>query len=339
MKPLASLRVVEFATVGGVPFCAWWLAQQGAQITRIVNPRPPELGVPVDAAADMGTWERTDVTLDLKTETGCAAALDAIAQADVLLEGFRPGVMERLGLGPQACHARNPALIYARLVGWDRQGPWAQRAGHDINYIAMSGALHAIGPQCVPLNLIGDLAGGALYAAMGILAALHARTASGQGCVVDTAMTHGSLHLLTAVFARLGANAWQDAPASNGIDGGVPWYRSYMTADGRHMAVGAIEERFYLNFVHGLGLEPDALPPRNDKARHGELAACFQQRFLTRSMAHWAAHFSTLEACVTPVLSLREARADPVNQAAFGTDASDAARNIPRTAPHLSPVS
>ena len=173
---------------------------------------------------------------------------------------------------------------------------------------------------------------------MGILAALHARTASGQGCVVDTAMTHGSLHLLTAVFARLGANAWQDAPAANVIDGGVPWYRSYMTADGRHMAVGAIEERFYLNFVLGLGLEPGTLPPRNDRTRHGELAACFQQRFLARTMAQWAAHFSTLEACVTPVLSLREARTDPVNRAAFDTDASDEARNIPRTVPHLSPL-
>jgi alpha-methylacyl-CoA racemase len=339
VKPLSDLRVVEFATVGGVPFCGWWLAQQGAQITRIVNPRPPELGVPVDAAADIGTWGRDDLTLDLKTELGRAAALDAIAQADVLLEGFRPGVMERLGLGPLDCHARKPALIYARIVGWDRQGPWAQRAGHDINYIAMSGALHAIGPQCVPLNLIGDLAGGALYAASGILAALHARTSSGHGCVVDTAMTHGSLHLLTAVFARLGVNAWQDAPASNVIDGGVPWYRSYMTADGRHMAVGAIEERFYLNLVQGLELEPDALPPRHDKTRHDELADCFQQRFLTRSMAQWAEHFATLEACVTPVFSLREAQTEPVNLAAFGVRHSHETLSIPRTVPRFTAIS
>jgi alpha-methylacyl-CoA racemase len=336
MKPLADIRVVEFATVGGVPFCGWWLAQQGAQITRISNPRPPELGVPVDAAADIGAWSRHELMLDLKTEAGCQAALDAIAQADVLLEGFRPGVMERLGLGPQACHALNPALIYARLVGWDRHGPWAQRAGHDINYIAMTGALHAMGAQCVPLNLVGDLAGGALYAAAGILAAIHGRRSSGRGCVVDTAMTHGCLHLLTAVFARLGVNAWQDAPASNVIDGGVPWYRSYMTADGRHMAVGAIEERFYLNFVRGLGLEPDAMPPRNDKARHGELAACFQQRFLARTMAQWATHFSPLEACVTPVLSLREAQSDPVNCGAFAAHRS---LSLPRAVPHLVPIS
>ena len=339
MKPLSDLRVIEFATVGGVPFCGWWLAQQGAQITRIVNPRPPELGVPVDAAADIGTWGRDELTLDLKTESGREAALDVIARAEVLLEGFRPSVMERLGLGPHDCHARNPALIYARIVGWDRQGPWAQRAGHDINYIAMSGALHAIGPQCVPLNLIGDLAGGALYAASGILAALHARSSSGQGCVVDTAMTHGSLHLLTAVFARLGVNAWQDAPASNVIDGGVPWYRNYMTADGRHMAVGAIEERFYLNLLQGLALAPDTLPPRHDKTRHGELAACFQQRFLTRTMVQWAAHFSTLEACVTPVLSLREAQTDPVNLTAFGARHSRETLSIPRTVPHFTAIS
>ena len=336
MKPLADVRVVEFATVGGVPFCGWWLAQQGAQVTRIHSPRPPELGVPVDAAADIGRWGRHELTLDLKTEAGRQGALDAMTDADVLLEGFRPGVMERLGLDPQACHALNPALVYARVVGWDRHGPWAQRAGHDINYVAMSGALHAIGAQSVPLNLVGDLAGGALYAAMGILAALHARAASGQGCVVDTAMTRGCLHLLTAVFARLGIDAWQDAPASNVIDGGVPWYRCYMTADGRHMAVGAIEERFYLNFVQGLGLAPEALPPRHDAARHGELAACFQQRFVTRTMAQWAARFEAVDACVTPVLSLREAQFDRVNREAFAaSDALDLPNAVPSGVPHF----
>ncbi len=349
MKPLSSLRVVEFATVGGVPFCGWWLAQHGAQITRIVNPSAPELGVPVAATADIGTWGRDPVALDLKTEAGRNAALDAMAQADILLEGFRPGVMERLGLGPQPCHARNPGLVYARVVGWDRQGPWAHRAGHDINYIAMTGVLHAMGSQSVPLNVVGDLAGGALYAALGILAALHARSASGQGCVVDTAMTHGSVHLLSAVWARLGANAWNDAPASNVIDGGVPWYRSYMTADGRYMAVGAIEERFYLNLLQGLDLHPSAVPARHEAARHGELAACFQQRFLTRSMAHWATHFEVLDACVTPVLSLREAQAHPVNRAAFGPHPypnlhphplshplpHHTALSVPRAVPHL----
>lgn len=335
MKALAGLRVLEFATVGGVPFCAWWLAQQGAEVTRVANPRPPELGVPVDAEADIGQWARELRTLDLKTAEGREAALDAAAQADVLVEGFRPGVMERLGLGPAAIHARNPRLVYARIVGWERQGPWAQRAGHDINYVAMSGALHAVGADHVPLNLLGDLAGGALYAAMGILSALHARASTDRGCVVDASMTHGCAHLLTAVFARLGVGAWQDAPHANVIDGGVPWYRSYLTADGRHMAVGAIEERFYLSFVAGLGLDPARLPSRGDRARHGELAALFQKRFLRQSMAHWAAHFEALDACVTPVLNLREARVHEVNRGLFKDGNGPW---VPAAAPQLFPI-
>ncbi len=317
MKPYAGLRVVEFATVGGVPFCAWWLAQQGAEVLRIQNPQAQPLGVPVAAGADIGTWQRDTLTLDLKTADGRVAALDAIARADVLLEGFRPGVMERLGLGPADCHACAPGLVYARIVGWDREGPWAPRAGHDINYIAMAGALHACGTDAVPLNLVGDLAAGALYAAAGIGAALHARAASGAGCVVDTAMTAGSLHLLTAVFARLGAGAWNDAPASNVIDGGVPWYRCYMTADGRHMAVGAIEERFYLQLLQGLGLDPATVPPRGDASRWAELAGCMQRCFIAQDQAHWAEHFASLDACVTPVLSLAQSRAHPLHQSAW----------------------
>ncbi len=317
MKPYAGLRVVEFATVGGVPFCAWWLAQQGARILRIQNPQAQPLGVPVAAEADIGTWQRDTLTLDLKTDDGRAAALDAIAKADVLLEGFRPGVMERLGLGPADCHARAPGLVYARIVGWDRDGPWAPRAGHDINYIAMTGALHACGTDTLPLNLVGDLAAGALYAAAGIGAALHARAAHGSGCVVDTAMTAGSLHLLSAVFARLGAGAWNDAPAANVIDGGVPWYRCYMTADGRHMAVGAIEERFYLQLLHGLGLDPATVPPRGDASRWAELAGCLQRCFIAQDQAHWAEHFAPLDACVTPVLSLAQSRAHPLHQSAW----------------------
>jgi hypothetical protein len=230
--------------------------------------------------------------------------MDAIAKADVLLEGFRPGVMERLGLGPADCHARAPGLVYARIVGWDRAGPWAPRAGHDINYIAMAGALHACGTDTVPLNLVGDLAAGALYAAAGIGAALHARAASGAGCVVDTAMTAGSLHLLTAVFARLGAGAWNDAPASNVIDGGVPWYRCYMTADGRHMAVGAIEERFYLQLLQGLGLEPATMPPRGDASRWPELAG------MPAALLHCAGP-GALGGALRAAGRLRHARAEP----------------------------
>ncbi|MEK7344856.1 MAG: CaiB/BaiF CoA-transferase family protein [Pseudomonadota bacterium] len=317
MKPYAHLRVVEFATVGGVPFCAWWLAQQGAQVLRIQNPNAAPLGVPIVAEADIGHWQRDMLVLDLRNPSDRAAALEAIADADVLLEGFRPGVMERLGLGPADCHARSPGLVYARIVGWERHGPWAQRAGHDINYIAMAGALHACGTDVLPLNLVGDLAAGALYAAAGIGAALHARAQNKLGCVVDTAMTAGSLHLMSAVFARLGAGAWNDAPASNVIDGGVPWYRCYMTSDGRHMAVGAIEERFYLQLLSGLGLDPATVPSRNDASRWPELTGCLQRSFIAHSQAHWAQHFETLDACVTPVLSLAQSRAHPLHQTAW----------------------
>jgi alpha-methylacyl-CoA racemase len=317
MHPYAKLRVVEFSTVGGVPFCAWWLAQQGAQVLRIVNPNAAQLGVPVTAEADIGLWQRETLELDLKTPSGKAAALDAVAKADVLLEGFRPGVMERLGLGPTECHARAPGLVYARIVGWERTGPWSQRAGHDINYIAMTGALHACGIDKLPLNLVGDLAAGALYAAAGIGAALHARGLSQRGCVVDTAMTAGSLHMLSAVFARLNAGLWNDAPASNVIDGGVPWYRCYMTSDGHHMAVGAIEERFYLELLKGLGLKITSVPPRSDSGRWPELAASFQRCFITQTQAHWAHHFESLDACVTPVLGLKQTQTDPLHEAAW----------------------
>ena len=332
MKPYAGLRVVEFATVGGVPFCAWWLAQQGAQVLRIQNPQAQPLGVPVTPDADIGTWQRDNLTLDLKGSQGRTAALDAIATADVLLEGFRPGVMERLGLGPHDCHALQPRLIYARIVGWEREGPWANRAGHDINYLAMTGALHACGVQTLPLNLVGDLAAGALYAAAGIGAALHARGANGAGCVVDTAMTAGCLHLLSAVFARLGAGAWRDAPVSNVIDGGVPWYRTYMTADGRYIAVGAIEERFYIQLLLGLSLDPATLPPRSDASRWPELAGTLQRCFIAHNLTHWAARFEQLDACVTPVLSLSESRAHPLHHASW-------ADGHPLPAPHFHPPS
>ncbi len=317
MKPYAGLRVVEFATVGGVPFCAWWLAQQGARVLRVRAPRPAELGVPVPAHGDIGQWQRETVVLDLKSAEGRDAALRALDDADVVIEGYRAGVMERLGLGPAECHARNAALVYVRLAGWDRSGDWAQRAGHDINYAAMAGALHACGPDHVPLNLIADIGGGALYACAGIGAALFARATGGQGCVVDVAMTAGSAHMLSAVYGRLQAGVWNDRPAGNVIDGGVPWYRTYRTRDDRHMAVGAIEERFYRALLQALELDATQLPARSDGARWGDIAACLQARFAQHDQAHWARHFEGVDACVTPVLNLHEARSHPVNRRVF----------------------
>ncbi len=317
MKPFEGLRIVELATVGGIPFCAWLLAQHGAQVTRICPPHKRELGVPVSGAGDIGAWEREDVVLDLKNQDERDRALALIDEADVLIEGFRPGVMERLGLGPQTCHARNPRLIYGRLVGWNRNGPWAQAAGHDINYIAMSGALHAIGARSVPLNLVADIGGGALYLAFGIAAGLHERARTGRGCVVDTAMADGAVHMLSAVYGRLGTGAWIDAPASNVIDGGVPWYRSYETSDGGHIAVGAIEDRFYLNFLRVLGLDPSALPARTDRAQWSALAAIFATRFREEDLETWTSRFDGAEACATPILSLSAAREHTVTRGAF----------------------
>lgn len=317
MKPYAGLRVVEFATVGGVPFCAWWLLQQGASVLRVQSPRPAELGVPVAPEGDIGQWQRETTVLDLKSADGRAAALRAITDADVLLEGFRAGVMERLGLGPAECLQHNPRLVYTRLAGWARSSAWAQRAGHDINYAAMAGALHACGPDNVPVNLIADIGGGALYACSGIGAALYARAVNGKGCVVDVAMVAGSAHLLSAVYGRLQVGAWHDAPAANVIDGGVPWYRTYRTRDDRHMAVGAIEQRFYDALLQALALDEPDTPPRSDTARWPELAALLQARFGARDQAYWARHFESVDACVTPVLNLHEARAHPVNQHVF----------------------
>ncbi len=331
MTALQDLRVIEFSTVGGVPFCGWLLAQHGANVTRIVNPKSTDLGVPVEAAGDLGTWERKLCVLDLKTDDGRTAALDLIQDADVVLEGFRPGVMERLGLGPDICHAVNPGLVFARLVGWDRHGLWANRAGHDINYIAMSGALHAMGSRDLPINLVADIGGGALYMAFGIMAAIHQRTGTGQGGIVDTSMTAGSMHLMTNVFGRLGVNAWNDAPKSNVIDGGVPWYSCYETADNRHMAVGAIETRFYENLIAGLGFGTNELPSRTDASHWPHLAQLFSSRFKTESQAHWSSVFESIEACVTPVLSLKETCEHPVTRQLL----QQTPPSIPKAVPHI----
>ncbi|MFT0545592.1 CaiB/BaiF CoA transferase family protein [Allopusillimonas ginsengisoli] len=331
MSTLQDLKVVEFATVGGVPHCAWLLAQHGAQVTRIMNPKPPDLGVPVTAAGDLGIWERQLCPLDLKSDAGRNAALDLIKTADVLLEGFRPGVMERLGLGPDVCHSVNTGLVYARLVGWDRKGPWAKRAGHDINYIAMSGALHAMGSRDLPINLVADIGGGALYMAFGIMAAIHHRNRTRQGSVVDTSMTAGSMHLMTNIFGRLGVQAWNDAPTSNVIDGGVPWYSCYETADNRHMAVGAIETRFYENLLAGLGFETHELPDRSEARHWPGLAQSFSTRFKTASLAHWSSVFESIEACVTPVLRLKEARQHPVTGPLFQANSA----SVPKAVPYI----
>jgi alpha-methylacyl-CoA racemase len=312
MSPLEGLRVVELAAIGPVPYAGMLLADLGAQIVRIDR---------ADGVRPFAEWHRgldrgrRRVALDLKHPDGLAALLGIVEDCDVLLEGFRPGVAERLGFGPRECHARNPRLIYGRMTGWGQRGPLAHTVGHDINYLALSGALDAIGPEggdpVVPLNLIGDFAGGALPLALGVLAAVIERAGTGAGRVIDAAIVDGTASLLTMLAAMDGAGLWSRGRGRNLLDGGAPFYTVYTCADGRHVAVGALEERFYLEFVHGLGLDPDRLPDRDEPANWPRLRRAFALRFAEAGRDAWAARFEGSQACVTPVLSLAEAAEHP----------------------------
>ncbi|WP_069812337.1 CaiB/BaiF CoA transferase family protein [Streptomyces sp. TP-A0874] len=310
--PLAGVRVVELAGIGPAPFAAMLLADLGADVVRV--DRPGGSGLGVDPAVDLTNRNKRSVLLDLKTSEGVATALDLAARADILLEGYRPGVAERLGIGPEECLARNPRLVYGRMTGWGQEGPLARRAGHDIGYIAVTGALGMIGPAdgppTVPANLLGDYAGGSLYLVVGVLAALqHART-SGTGQTVDAAIVDGTAHLGAMIHAMLAAGRWQDRRGVNLLDGGAPFYGTFETADGGHMAVGPLEDRFYAEFTRLLG-GAEELPDRSDPARWEELRAALAARFRTRTREEWTAVFEGSDACVAPVLSLREAPDHP----------------------------
>lgn len=336
--PLAGLKVLEFSAIGPVPWGVSLLADMAAQITRVCRPQP---GQPSKAADTLSERGRRDVHLDLKSGADQAQVRALIAEHDVLIEGMRPGVMERLGLGPADCHALNPQLVYVRVTGWGQDGPLALRAGHDINYIALSGALHAIGPRdgppTIPLNLVGDYGGGGTFMVIGLLAALLRARSSGQGCVVDAAMLDGAVRQSGVVYERLAQGSWRDQRGVNMLDGGTPWYSVYQTACGGYMAVGAIEPQFYRVFVQALGLDEAALPSRDDPANWDALRQRFTQCFLARTRAHWSAVFEPLDACVSPVLSLSEAPLHPHNQArAVFTTAADGSHRAglaPRFAP------
>jgi alpha-methylacyl-CoA racemase len=258
---------------------------------------------------------RRSVIADLKTQGGVNGVLRLVERADILLEGLRPGVMERLGLGPGPCLQRNPALVYGRMTGWGQAGPRAQEVGHDINYIGLTGVLHAIGPAdrppVVPLNLVGDFGGGAMLLALGVVSALFEARTSGQGQVVDAAMVDGSLALMAAVLGRFQAGGWQDRRESNLLDGGAPFYRTYATADGKSVAVGALEPRFYAALVRGLGLDPSGLPRQDDRSAWPAMRERFAALFARETRDHWCRVFAGTEACVTPVLSLQEVADDP----------------------------
>lgn len=311
--PLAGVRVVELAGIGPGPFAAMLLADLGADVVRV--DRPGGGGLAVNPAYDVTNRNKRSVLVDLKSAGGPARVLDLVERADVLIEGFRPGVAERLGVGPADCHARNPQLVYGRMTGWGQEGPLAHTAGHDIAYIAVTGALGMIGdpgePPAVPANLVGDYAGGSLYLVIGVLAALqHARTPGGAGQVVDAAIVDGTAHLTAMIHGMMAAGGWQDRRGANLLDGGCPFYGTYETSDGQYMAVGALEQQFYDTFVELLGIA-DQAPARKDLARWGELREAVAARFKSRTREEWTAVFEGTDACVAPVLSLREAPHHP----------------------------
>ena len=317
--PLAGLRVLEFEAIGPVPFCGMLLADMGADVILVDRPSDSRQGLGRERWYDVMMRGRRSLTLDLKAPGAGEAALELAARADALIEGFRPGVMERLGLAPDVSLARNSKLVYARMTGWGQDGPLAARAGHDINYIALSGALHAIGPAggppVPPLNLVGDFGGGGMLLAFGICAALLEARRSGQGQVVDGSMLEGASLLAAMFHGMLGAGRWHAARGENVLDGGAPWYGTYETADGRHMAVGAIEPKFYAELLERLGLAAETLPAQHDRAQWPRLRDRFAQAFRMKTRSDWAAIFEGSDACVTPVLSFAEAREHPQNVA------------------------
>jgi alpha-methylacyl-CoA racemase len=312
--PLAGVTVVELGGIGPLPLLAMLFADLGARIIR-VDPVDPAAG-----AVGAHLWifrGQESLTVDLRHPRGQELVLRLVERADILVEGYRPGVAERLGVGPEVCRARNPRLVYGRMTGWGRGGPLSDRGGHDINYIGLTGALEAMGPPGtpppVPLNLVGDFGGGAMMLAMGLLAAMHERERSGVGQVVEAAMSDGTLALMALFYAMRDAGHWVDARGANQPQGFAPFYRCYETADGGYLAVGAVEGKFYAALLDGLGLDPALADTQHDRSQWPALMPVFEAAFRSRTRAEWEAVFATRDACVTPVLSMVEAPSHPHN--------------------------
>lgn len=312
---LAGVKVVELAGLGPAPFAAMMLADHGAQVIRIQAPAPRGAIPSIDGPQDILARGRGAIAVDLKASEGRALVLDLVAGADALIEGFRPGVTERLGLGPADCLARNPRLAYGRMTGWGQAGPLAQTAGHDINYIALSGVLGAIGPAerpVVPLNLVGDFAGGGMMLAFGLLAAILNARATGRGQVVDAAMTDGAALMSAMIHGFRAAGAWTDRREANLLDGGAYFYGIYECSDGGFVAVGAIEPQFHAALLAGLGLDPAGFD-QADRASWPAARARLAAAFARQPRAHWETVFAGTDACVSPVLDWTEAAAHPQN--------------------------
>lgn len=320
MKPLAGVRILEFDGLGPVTFAGMVLADLGADVIRLTRGGGAAAAVFDDVGGEILHRGRAALPVDLKAPEDRVRVLALAERAEAVVEGFRPGVMERLGFGPAVLQAANPRLVYARVTGWGQDGPMADQVGHDINYIALSGALHPMGepdrPPRPPLNLVGDYGGGAMLAVVGLLAALVSARETGRGAVVDAAMTDGSA-LLTSLFHALsGRGLWSDRRGGNLLDGGAPFYRCYVCKDGGFVAVGALEPRFYAALLSGLDIPPDEAP-QYDLARWPALHARLEALFATRPRDDWAARFAGTEGCVTPVLDMAEARNHPHNLARY----------------------
>ncbi|MCR3718336.1 alpha-methylacyl-CoA racemase [Prauserella flava] len=311
--PLSGLKVVELPAIGPVPHAGMILADLGADVVRVERP---------SGALDLHGGKpdhlmrgKRSVAADVKDADGLRFVHDLVARADVLLEGFRPGVAERLGLGPDECTGANPRLVYGRMTGWGQDGPMAKQAGHDINYISLTGSLHAIGraeePPPPPLNLVGDYGGGSMFLLTGVLSALWERERSGNGQVIDAAMVDGASMLTQLLWALRGAGAWSSERAGNLLDSGAPFYDTYVCSDGRYVAVGALESQFYAQLLEGLGLAGEQLPDQNDRSGWPALRARFTQVFASRTRDEWAAVFDGTDACVTPVLTWGEVADHP----------------------------
>jgi len=320
--PLAGIKIVELAGIGPGPMCAMLLADMGATVLRIERPGPSDLGIARPLRYDLLLRGRRSVAIDLKSPGGKALALRLVEHADALIEGFRPGVTERLGLGPDDCLARNPRLIYGRVTGWGQEGPLAQAAGHDINYIALAGALHAFGhrgqPPTPPLNLLGDFAGGALYMAFGLVCGILEARQSGRGQVVDAAMVDGTASLMTAAIGAVAAGLATHQRGTNHLDGGAHFYNAYECADGRWISIAPIEGKFYAELLRRLDIDPTTMPPQMDREHWLAAQTRFAALFKTRTRDEWCAILEGTDACFAPVLTTDEAPHHPHN-AARGT--------------------
>ncbi len=316
--PLVGLKVVELAGIGPGPFAAMLLADLGADVIKIDRPADAGLGVPRGAEFDLATRSRPSVAVDLKNPDGVETVLRLVESADVLIEPYRPGVTEKLGLGPDECMARNPKLVYARMTGFGGTGTLAKAAGHDINYISLSGALHAIGGKdkpTPPLNLIGDYGGGALYLAFGVMAAVYEARSSGEGQVVDVGMVDGAASLMIPVIGLHASGYFTDERASNILDGGAPFYDAFECADGKFVSIGSIEKKFYAILLDKLGLADADLPDQMDRERWPELKARFAKVIATKTRDEWVEIMEGTDVCFAPVMSMTEAHTHPHNVA------------------------